>query len=185
MKTKFCPKCSTKKTTLEFHRCVSNIDGFQTYCILCRNRILNKYQNQKYATDPLFRQKAIANSKQYARRPENIIKINQRSVLRYKTDINVRISRRLRSRTWDALKGNIKSGHIFSLLGCDIEDFKKHLQARFQPGMSFENYGKWHIDHILPCASFDLSKPEEQKKCFHYTNLQPLWARDNLAKRCK
>jgi hypothetical protein len=51
--------------------------------------------------------------------------------------------------------------------------------------MSFKNYGKWHIDHIRPCASFDLSKASEQKECFHYTNLQPLWAEDNLSKGIK
>ncbi len=51
--------------------------------------------------------------------------------------------------------------------------------------MSWENYGKWHVDHILPCASFDLGKPEEQFKCFNYKNLQPLWATDNLKKQAK
>ena len=152
MKTKVCPKCLTDKPTIEFHRCASKPDRLQTYCILCRNKIQNTYQNRKYATDPLFRQKAIINSKRYASKPENIEKNNKRSCLLYRNDINVRLSRRLRSRTWDALKGNIKSGHIFELLGCDIEFFKAHLHKQFQIGMSFKNYGKWHIDHILPCA---------------------------------
>jgi hypothetical protein len=51
--------------------------------------------------------------------------------------------------------------------------------------MNWENQGEWHIDHILPCASFDLTKEEEQRKCFHYTNLQPLWAKDNMIKGSK
>ena len=51
--------------------------------------------------------------------------------------------------------------------------------------MSWGNYGKWHVDHIRPCASFNLVNEEEQKKCFHYTNLQPLWAKDNLSKGSK
>ena len=68
------------------------------------------------------------------------------------------------------------------LLGCSIEFLKQHLESQFTDGMNWANYGKWHIDHILPCASFDKSKPEEQSKCFNYSNLQPLWALDNMCK---
>ena len=80
------------------------------------------------------------------------------------------------------MKNNQKSGHTTDLLGCSIKQLKEHLEKQFKSGMFFSNYGKWHIDHIKPCASFDLSKPEEQKKCSHYTNLQPLWAKENLEK---
>ena len=57
-----------------------------------------------------------------------------------------------------------------------------YKQKQFKVGMSWSNYGKWEIDHIKPCASFDLSKPREQRKCFHYTNLQPLWKLENRSK---
>ena len=59
-----------------------------------------------------------------------------------------------------------------------------HLEKQFQPGMSWDNHGYdgWHVDHIRPCASFDLTDEEQVRKCFHYTNLQPLWAKDNLRK---
>ena len=59
-----------------------------------------------------------------------------------------------------------------------------HLEAQFKPGMTWDNYGLkgWHVDHIRPCASFDLRDPEQQRRCFHYTNLQPLWAEENLKK---
>jgi len=83
------------------------------------------------------------------------------------------------------LKGNIKSKKTKELLGCTVEELKRYLSNKFVDNMSFENYGKWHIDHIIPCASFDFSKPEEQAKCFHYTNLQPLWAIDNIKKGAK
>jgi hypothetical protein len=76
----------------------------------------------------------------------------------------------------------MKSLSTINLIGCSIEHLRRHLAFQFQPGMSWSNYGKWHIDHIRPCAKFDLSKESEQKKCFHYTNLQPLWAKDNLIK---
>jgi len=71
------------------------------------------------------------------------------------------------------------------LVGCSMEQLRKHLEEQFAAGMSWENYGKWHMDHIKPCASFDLSREAEQHKCFHYTNLQPLWAKDNLRKSAK
>ena len=88
----------------------------------------------------------------------------------------------LRIRINLALKGNPKLSTTMKLVGCSIERLKQHLEKQFKMGMSWNNYGKWHIDHIRPCASFDLSKPSEQKKCFNYTNLQPLWAEENLKK---
>lgn len=88
----------------------------------------------------------------------------------------------MRSRISMALKGNTKSGGFIELLGCPIRWLRKHLEWQFKPGMSWENYGQWHVDHIRPCASFDLTKLEQQQECFHYTNLQPLWAVENLKK---
>ena len=76
----------------------------------------------------------------------------------------------------------VKSDKTLELLGASVTFVKKYLESLFQPGMSWDNYGEWHVDHIIPCASFDLNDPEQQKKCFHYTNLQPLWAADNIAK---
>jgi hypothetical protein len=69
------------------------------------------------------------------------------------------------------------------LLGCSVDQLKQHLELQFKPRMSWSNYGKWHIDHIKPCAKFNLSKASEQRRCFHYTNLQPLWAKENLQKK--
>jgi len=72
-----------------------------------------------------------------------------------------------------------------NLLGEDIKTIKAHMEERFQEGMTWDNYGKWHVDHIRPCASFDLTIEENQRRCFHYTNLQPLWAIDNMRKAAK
>jgi len=71
------------------------------------------------------------------------------------------------------------------LLGCSISFLKIFLEAKFKEGMTWENHGEWHIDHIKPCASFNLLNDDEQKKCFNYTNLQPLWALENLSKGFK
>jgi hypothetical protein len=68
------------------------------------------------------------------------------------------------------------------LIGCSMDELKIHLSSMFKEGMSWDNYGKWHIDHIKPCASFNLSDPAQQKECFHYSNLQPLWAIENIKK---
>ncbi len=68
------------------------------------------------------------------------------------------------------------------LVGCSTEELKIYLEKQFTDGMSWNNYGEWHIDHIRPCASFDLSDLSQQIECFHYTNLRPLWAEDNKSK---
>ncbi len=91
-----------------------------------------------------------------------------------------RLRKNLGSRIYLAVKRKI--GKTMELTGCSKEELITHLESKFTEGMTWENYGKWHIDHIRPCASFNLEDPEEQKKCFHWTNLQPLWASDNLAK---
>jgi hypothetical protein len=99
--------------------------------------------------------------------------------------INRRISRNLRSRLNKAIRFQWKSGSAVSNLGCSIEMFKTYLESKFQPGMTWDNYGKngWHIDHIMPLCRFNLEDMLELRKACHYSNLQPLWAKDNLEKR--
>lgn len=75
-----------------------------------------------------------------------------------------------------------KASTTLSLIGCSLDQLLGYLELNFAPGMNWENYGKWHIDHILPCAKFDLTNPEQQRECFHYKNLQPLWAAENFSK---
>jgi len=75
-----------------------------------------------------------------------------------------------------------KSSSALTLAGCSLDMLRAHLEAQFVPGMTWANHGAWHVDHIRPCASFNLEDPAEQRVCFHFSNLQPLWAQDNLAK---
>jgi hypothetical protein len=98
----------------------------------------------------------------------------------------------LRGRYLDALKRHTSGGKVnknhsaIELLGCDIEFYKQYLEQQFQPDMSWENHGTlWEIDHIKPCASFDLTYETQQKECFHYSNTQPLYHSDNRSKGAK
>lgn len=108
---------------------------------------------------------------------------------RRQVDIEFRLKAVLRTRLNNALKVKKvrKTNNILKLIGCSIFELRKHLELQFKRGMSWENYGLrgWHIDHIKPCASFNLTDLEQQKQCFHYTNLQPLWRQDNLVKGAK
>lgn len=94
------------------------------------------------------------------------------------------IGLRLRIRIANALRRNkaYKSESTQDLLGCEWDFFIKWIESKFSDGMSWENRNQWHIDHIRPCRSFDLTDISQQRQCFHYTNLQPLWAKDNLSK---
>jgi hypothetical protein len=99
---------------------------------------------------------------------------------------NYHISRLLRTRIYRVLKGQVKSAPTLKLLGCSLDHLRLHIQKQFKRGMNWNNHGTcWHLDHKEPCASFDLSKPEQQRRCFHFTNLQPLFARDNSSKHAK
>jgi len=111
--------------------------------------------------------------------------INKKYVTnKLENDVDFKVLHGLRCRMKNAIKKQYgaKALKTMELLGCSIEECRKHLESQFAIGMSWDNHGDWHIDHIKPCASFDLTDPEQQKQCFHYTNLQPLWAEDNLKK---
>lgn len=103
---------------------------------------------------------------------------------RWRSDIAYRLKCCLRSRLRQTLRAGEKSCSSSELVGCSPQDLKQYLTNLFKPGMSWDNYGSkgWSVDHILPCKMFNLSLASEQKKCFHYTNLQPLWTCDNSKK---
>jgi hypothetical protein len=131
-----------------------------------------EHKQQKAEYDKLYRQR------------------NKKRIMAFKREWNKKsikhkIVRNLRRRVHHALKGETKSESTLSLLGCSINYLKEYLESKFQQGMTWDNYGEWHIDHIKPCSAFDLSDPVQQKECFAYTNLQPLWAIDNLKKAYK
>jgi hypothetical protein len=110
----------------------------------------------------------------------------QRQHVRYHNDPMFRLKRCLSDRVRKAIKRGVgkKLQRTLELVGCSAQELRQHLERLWTTGMSWDNYGLhgWHVDHIRPCSSFDLSDPEQQKACFHWTNLQPLWAKDNIKK---
>jgi len=94
---------------------------------------------------------------------------------------------RVRTRIWQAIKNHKKEYRTLTLIDCTPAELKKHLESQFDSKMSWDNYGVhgWHVDHRKPCDAFDLSDPDEQIQCFHYTNLQPMWGPENCSKNNK
>jgi predicted nucleic-acid-binding Zn-ribbon protein len=119
-------------------------------------------------------------------RKENPTRKRDYSARRRKEDPQVRLKEALRSRLNVALKNNFKGGSAVKDLGCSIEEFEKHLESKFQPDMSWENYGMgrgyWTIDHVMPLSAFDLTNRQHVVLACHYLNLQPLWFEDNSSK---
>lgn len=109
--------------------------------------------------------------------------MNHYVLSRYHRDPSFRLGMNLRRRLRLSLNRKNKSARTAELLGCPIVWLEVHLESLFKPGMTWENYGSaWHVDHIKPCTKFDLTDSEQQRICFHWTNLQPLFAGENIRK---
>lgn len=105
---------------------------------------------------------------------------NKLQLERKKNDPEYKMACNMRSRLWQLFKnGNKKASHTTDMIGCTWKELRDHIESLFLDGMNWDNYGKtedaWSLDHIKPCASFDLTDPEEQRKCFYHKNLQPMW----------
>src|ERR1035437_1526811 len=164
---KWCNGCKSFKDIKCFNRNKSTITKLSNRCKKCNSEYKKKMEVTKEW------------SEKRRRRWNKWIKIKKN---RDRKRLIGKLSGRIRS----ALKrvGIKKSNRTSELLGCNIYKLKTHLQSKFSKKMSWDNCGEngWHIDHIIPCRAFNLLNEEEQKKCFHYTNLQPLWNTDNHLK---
>lgn len=209
MNKKCCTKCGIQyfATTEFFNKNIACKDGLNTVCKNCKS-IQNKnyrikHKNEIKSTKQKYYKKNRRKLRQNIKKYQSLHKLYYRewhkqykkqnsdhlrkykreyNQLRRKSDISFRILNNLRSRLNSAIKYNRKSLTTIKLLGCSIQELKQYLESQFKSGMTWDNYGDWHIDHILPCAIFDMSDPEQQKICFYYTNLQPLWKLDNIKK---
>jgi hypothetical protein len=106
---------------------------------------------------------------------------------RYRLDPSYRAMCLMRRRMHKLLKEGCKSARTKELIGCTAEELRRHIEKQWKPGMTWQNTGsgpgRWQVDHIMPCSSFDLTDPAQQRRCFHFTNLRPLWAEENMQKR--
>lgn len=177
---KVCRTCSEWRPLSDYDSSKVIRDGLENRCRACgRARALAYYHVNRDAI------KAKRKTPEFRARERAYQAVWTKE--RLASDLNYRIKRRLRHRIWRALKGLRKERPTLELLGCSVDQLREHLEAQFTKGMTWENYGQpgWEIDHIRPCASFDLSDSEQLAACFHYTNLQPLWGPDNWKKGSK
>jgi hypothetical protein len=156
-----------------------------------QNEAAKKNKDKKAKTDKAYYEKNKGHIKERVKRYERenrkevseskrVYALNKR-----KEDINFKLAGVLRARLNTAIKRRQKSGSAVRDLGCSIEELKKYLESKFQLGVSWDNHGEWHIDHIRPLASFNLEDRQQLLEACNYTNLQPLWAHDNLVKSDK
>lgn len=174
---KFCNWCNTNKKNSDFYKDKSTKDKLQRYCKECLKLYKRKWKiknrKREQEKDKKYRQKTKERRKKYI---QKLLKTNKEFKLRHI----------LRDRFRKALKNKYKVGSAVKDLGCSIEYFRKYIELKFQPKMTWKNYGKkWHIDHIKPLASFNLTDEKQLKEALHYSNLQPLWKLDNLRKSNK
>jgi len=207
---KACNKCGETKPAKEFHKDKHKTDGLCTTCKSCKRAYRKSYYSEnreKAVIDSkswyksnrdkaakarkIYRLRNIEKSKrirksQYWKNPEKAKEQNKIYAReRARVDPVYRLRLRCRKRIWAAFKegGYSKNSSSFDMIGCSIDELTHHLESKFTKGMSWDNYGEWHVDHIVPLASAN-TESEVIALC-HYTNLQPLWANENLSKGAK
>lgn len=188
MTKKYCVRCKQEKNINEFHKNKSEKDGHARWCASCFNGARRKeYRNVKREHDRQYYLKNSeiirTNTNKYYH--EHKKERNAYKKAKRKNNLNYKIAEYLRGRITKAIKGNWKAGSAVKDLGCSIEGFKVYIANKFTEGMSWNNYGEWHLDHIFPLTIFDLTKRKQFLSACHYTNYQPLWAKDNKKKHTK
>jgi hypothetical protein len=187
---KKCKMCNVLKCTSEFYTYKKNRKtGLKTYLQACCKVCEKKKSAVRHKAN---RAKLIEQMREWRRRKKQGIKRKPRLTYeerkakhakymreRRRSDPSVKLLSNLRTRLYHALKGNTKSAATEKLLGICADECRKYIEALFTEGMSWDTIV---VDHIVPCASFDLSDPDMQRRCFHYTNLQPLFPPDNSRK---
>lgn len=190
MKRKKCSKCQIEKEIFNFRKDKTKPDGYYSSCKECK---LEYMRNNKERVNLSAKKLRDLNK---AKNPEKFYSDNNKRGKRYteknkeklklkRQNIDYRLRSSLRSRILNFLKSvnTKKTNKTLEIVGCTPQFLKEYLEKQFTHGMSWSNYGEWHIDHIIPLSS--TKNKEEIYKLCHYSNLQPLWAKDNLIKSNK
>ncbi len=174
MCTRVCKKCNLEKDILEYTKLYSNKEWRRSVCRWCLGYkgLIPKTKEEKLQ------------QRRESRLKRRDIELIQRKeyYLKKKKDPIFALTKRLRNRIYNILRKD-KCRHTIDIVGCSKEEFKIHIESQFKDGMSWERLNEIHIDHIIPVSS--ATTKEEVYKLNHYTNLQPLWAKDNLRKHNK
>ena len=187
METKVCSKCNIEKSLEDFTKDKNRPDGHYVYCKKCRNLIyqlnseVRKEQSKKHYQKIKEQKHDIILERNRLWRKNNPTYTTDRK----KIDPTFKLIKNLRRRLnrFISFSYFTKRNTTINLIGCPPNELKLFLEKKFQNNMSWDNYGEWHIDHIVPLSS--AKTEEELYKLCHYTNLQPLWAKDNLVKSNK
>lgn len=195
---KICNTCNIEKTEDNFYRRNGRPGSRFAKCKICcaqytKEWILKNPDRVKELKRKAYNENKISyylRNKQYKKTDagkESQKKSGRKwSAKKRKEDINFRLKMNLRNATKNALKWGSKGGSAISNLGCSIEIYRSYLESKFQPNMSWDNYGagpgKWNIDYIKPLSKFDLSDGNQFLEACHYTNTQPMWSEENLKK---
>jgi hypothetical protein len=150
-----------------------------------KKEILKK--QREYSLRPEVKQHQKEYNKEYWSKEENKKRDREYRTFRYYNDVTYKLKTLLRRRICKMVKRGQKAGSAVRDLGCSVPELKEHLEKQFKPGMYWNNWSHngWHVDHIKPLSSFDLTNRNDFLKATHYTNLQPLWAEENLLKADK
>jgi hypothetical protein len=192
MDVKRCCTCKQYKVLTEFCKCATSADGVSIRCkgcdVLARGKRLDKtkIENKEYKSK--YRDELRIKRRTYVIQHKDKIKLYMREYLRayrkkrLKEDATFKLARRARSQVHHALFGYAKADKTFNLIGCSAMQLRHWFSYQFEVGMTWDNYGMWHMDHVIPLSWFNLEDKEQQAIAFHWTNMQPLWAKDNLSK---
>lgn len=180
---KRCSQCKSIKSRDQFWKHCTNVEKLYTKCIDCS---LNDQRDPERQLDRQYKRKIKNQDPNIKLANSNYMKLRKQTddFFRLRSNFSTRMANTLRKYTDGIIQ---KSNSCFELVGYNLKDLINHLESKFQPGMNWGNYGIWHIDHIIPISSFNITSLEcsDFKECWSLDNLQPLWGEDNLKKSNK